>query len=335
MKKGVIFGFIVLVIIILGVGIFFLFGPKSNLQEMCERESWPSEGCSVISDIRGKELCEKCKELIEEEEPKISEINNQEISGEFRESQIWSGEILITGDVFILKDLTILPGTVVKFAVQDDEQRGMETPADGFNDLDPTRLLSYGKSHSFLMVRGKLTSSGTPENKITFTSAAENPKIADWESISIEGDGSLIEHSIIEWSRNGITPGRNTPNSIFRNNIVRQTLWGAISAGASSCQIYDNEIYECGHEGIDVQGGTPVIENNIIHDCHAGIVILDGSPVVKNNIIKNVGSGVHVEEIASPTLENNQVELAPSDSEKEWRYGNFAYVMFGDPINTV
>ncbi|MBU2562431.1 MAG: right-handed parallel beta-helix repeat-containing protein [Nanoarchaeota archaeon] len=334
MKKSVIIG-IVGIIIILGVGIFFLFGSKSNLQERCEKESWPPKGCSVISDIKGKELCEKCKELIEEEKPKTIEIHDQSISGEFMENQIWSGEILITGDVFILKDLTILPGTIVRFAVQDDEQRGEETPADGYNDLDPTRLLSYGKSHSFLMVGGKLNASGKPENKIIFTSASENPKIADWESISIEGDGSLIEYAVIEWSRNGITPGRNTPNSIFRNNLIRQTFWGAISAGTSSCRVYNNEIYECGHEGIDVQGGNPIIENNTIYNCHTGIVVLSGSAVVKNNIIKNVGDGIHVEVGAYPILENNQVELASHDSEKEWRYGNFAYVMFGDPISSI
>ncbi len=67
MKKSVIIG-IILGIIILGIAIFFLAGPsKPNLQEMCERESWPQEGCSVIFDIKDKELCEKCKELIGEE----------------------------------------------------------------------------------------------------------------------------------------------------------------------------------------------------------------------------------------------------------------------------
>ncbi len=67
MKKSMIIGIIVGVVI-LGIAIFFLVGPsKPNLQEMCERESWPSEGCSVIFDIKGKEMCEKCIGLMGEE----------------------------------------------------------------------------------------------------------------------------------------------------------------------------------------------------------------------------------------------------------------------------
>ena len=93
--------------------------------------------------------------------------------------------------------LAPIPGTVVKFAVQDDQQDGWETPADGYNALDPTRLISYGKTHSSLMVEGKLTAAGTLNNKVLFTSAAENPKIADWEAIYPQDDRSLIEYSII------------------------------------------------------------------------------------------------------------------------------------------
>lgn len=262
-------------------------------------------------------------------------VCNQSISGFFMESQIWSGEVVVTGDVTIWQDLTILPGTIVRFAVQDDQHQGYETPADGYNDLDPTRLMSYGITHSSLTVKGKLNAVGTPEERILFTSAAESPKLADWEAIHPQGDGSLIEWAIIEWSRNGITPGdQPTPNSIFRNNVIRHTLWGAISTGWSSCQVYNNEIYECGHEGVDVQGGNPIIENNTIYDSHCGIVILRGSAVVKDNVMRNVGNGIHVGKNATPVLENNHIVLAPHDSKKEWRYGDFAYRMFGDPVGT-
>ena len=257
-----------------------------------------------------------------------------EKTGNFEESEVWGGEILITGDVSIARDLTILPGTVVKFAVQDDQQDGWETPADGYNALDPTRLISYGKTHSSLMVEGKLTAAGTLNNKILFTSAAENPKIADWEAIYPQDDGSLIEYSIIEWSRNGISAGLDTPNSIFRNNIIRYTMWGSIGCGWSGSQIYNNEIYECGHVGIDVQGGDPIIEDNTIYDCHSGIAVLRGSAVIRNNVMTNVGDGIHVGGDATPVLEDNQVEAAPPGSTKEWCYGSFCYLMFGDPVGT-
>lgn len=241
--------------------------------------------------------------------------------------QIWSGEKLITGDVFIEGNLTILPGTIVRFVVGDDQHSGEEIKADGFNDLDPTRLLEYEKTHSGLYVAGKLIAIGTPDEKILFTSAAKEPNYADWVSIGFGGDGSIIEYSIVEWSRNSITPGRNQPNTIIRNNVIRNTFWGGIGAGFSGAHIYNNEIWEAGHEGIDVQGGNPIIENNVIYDSHSGIVILKGSAMVRNNTMINVGDGIYVDDRATPTLENNSVELAPKDSTKEWRYETFAYQM--------
>lgn len=257
------------------------------------------------------------------------EITNGKISGMYLGNQVWRGGISITGDTEILGDLEILPGTIIRFAVQDDQNGGDETPADGYNDNDPTRLLDYSKTHSELVVIGKLVAVGTPEKRILFTSASEIPKIADWVGITPYGDGARIEYSIIEWSRHGIGLGdKATPNSVFRNNIIMQTMWGGLSLGKSSAKAYNNEIYECGHEGIDVQGGNPVIMGNYIHDCHAGIVVLSGSPVIKNNIIKNVGDGIAVLEGSAPQIENNTVELAAPENVKEWRYGNFAYTMF-------
>jgi parallel beta-helix repeat protein len=253
--------------------------------------------------------------------------SDQGISGGFRGDQTWSGEILITGDVGIDGNLTILPGTIVRFAVGDDQNSGEEIGPDGFNDSDPTRLLKYEKAHSGLYVTGKLTAVGTPDEQILFTSAADEPSYADWVSLGFGGDGSVVEYCVVEWSRNSITPGRNQPNTQIRNNVIKNTFWGAIGSGFSGAHIYNNEIWEAGHEGIDVQGGNPIIENNVIHNAHAGIVILSGSATVRNNKMINVGNGIHIDDRARPTLENNQVELAPKGSTKEWRYKDFAYTM--------
>ena len=253
--------------------------------------------------------------------------SGQSISGGFRGDQTWSGEILIIGDVGIDGNLTILPGTIVRFAVGDDQNSGEQIAADGFNDLNPTRLLKYEKAHSDLYVTGKLIAVGTPDEKILFTSAAEEPNYADWVSLGFGGDGSMVEYCIVEWSRNSITPGRNQPNTKIRNNIIKNTFWGGIGGGHSGAHIENNEIWESGHEGIDVQGGNPTIENNVIYNAHAGIVILSGSATVKNNKMINVGNGIHVGKESTPILENNHIELAPKGSTKEWRYEDFAYTM--------
>lgn len=258
--------------------------------------------------------------------------SSQRIAGDFRGNQIWSGEIMITGDVRIGGDLTILPGTIIKFKVEDDQGFGEEIGPDGYNDLDPTRLLEYEKTHSGLYISGKLTAVGTPDELILFTSAAEEPNYADWVSIGFGGDGSRVEHCIVEWSRNGISPGRNQPNTIIQNNLIKYSFWGSISSGFSGAQIYNNEIWEAGHEGIDVQGGNPIIEDNTIYNAHTGIVILSGSARVSNNTMINVGDGIHITKEATPTLKDNYLELAPKHSTKEWRYENFAYKMFGESI---
>ncbi|MDO8660376.1 MAG: right-handed parallel beta-helix repeat-containing protein [Candidatus Woesearchaeota archaeon] len=258
-----------------------------------------------------------------------AKITNSSRSGIYLGNQIWNGDILITGDTTIIGSLTVLPGTIVRFAVQDDQHSGDETSADGYNDDDPTRLVAYSKTHSELVVLGKLTAIGLVDKKIIFTSAALKPKLADWVGISPLGDGSRIEYAIIEWSRHGIGIGNtNTPNSVFQKNIMHNTLWGPLSLGSSSAQAYDNELFECGHEGIDVQGGNPIIIGNYVHDCHAGIIVLAGSPTIKNNVLKNIGDGVHIQEGANPVLENNTVELALENNTKEWRYEGFAYRMY-------
>jgi len=38
--------------------------PESELRKLCEGESWPPRGCNAVPDPRGKELCEKCEELL-------------------------------------------------------------------------------------------------------------------------------------------------------------------------------------------------------------------------------------------------------------------------------
>jgi len=265
-------------------------------------------------------------------------VSNQSISGVQIRSQIWSGEITVTGDVTVFGNLTILPGTKIKFVVSDDKKRGgVEVPPDGYLDLDPARLTSYGKTHSGLTIFGKLSAVGTPEKRILFTSAAENPKIADWDCLSPLGDGSLIEYATIEYMKVGIAPGPNTPHSIFRNNIVRYSWWGNISTNWSGAQVYNNEVYETGHEGIDVQGGNPIIEGNTIYNCNVGIVVLRGSAIVRNNKIINCGgglynTGIHVGKDATPILENNYFEPAPPDSDLKWCYENFCYAVYKWPI---
>ncbi len=238
---------------------------------------------------------------------------------------------MVTGDVEVFGNLTVTEGTIIRFEVGDDQKSGDEVPADGYNTNDPTRLLSYSKTHAGIFVLRKLIANGTESRPITFTSAAPNPEYADWESVVFRGDGSLIQNVIVEYSRNGLNPVGNQTHSVIRDSIVRHTFWGAISSGHSQIQILHNHLYDCGHEGIDIQEGAQIVGDNLIEDCHAGIVILGGSPVVENNTIKGCGDGIHVDPTANPKLSSNTIIPANESENHKYTYQNFSYNLFGKP----
>lgn len=253
------------------------------------------------------------------------------LSGVLMGSQTWSGELLVTGDVQIAGDLTLLPGTVVRVAVGDDRHLGNEVPPDGFNNNDPTRLAAYAVAHAEIGVGGRIVAQGTTDRPILFTSASPTPHLADWQGLVFLGDGSVLEHVAVEWSRNGVTPKGRQPNSVIRDSVVRHTMWGCVSGGDSGMQVLNNDISDCGHEGVDVRSGDAVVRGNTIHDSHAGIVVLAGSPVIDGNVITNVGDGIGGPGVKAARLGQNTVTLAPQNNTLEWRYGDFAYRAFECP----
>lgn len=258
--------------------------------------------------------------------------SNTSLSGLFIGNQIWSGNIYVTGDVEILGNLTVMPGTTVKFSIGDDRRGGDEVPADGFNDNDPTRLKSYTTTHAGLFVFNKLIAKGTQTQPIIFTSAAQKPDLADWEAIVFRGDGSIVENVIVEYTRNGLNPIGQQPNSVIQNSISRHTMWGAISAANSNIKIINNHLSDAGHEGIDLKSnGAQEVSGNTIDDCHTGIASMAGSQLIKNNTITNCGDGVYIDPQSSATSINNTFVPAPDDSERVWRYGEYVIPIFGYP----
>ncbi|HAU66734.1 TPA: hypothetical protein DCW61_05290 [Candidatus Uhrbacteria bacterium] len=261
-----------------------------------------------------------------------TKISDTFISGWFIGNQIWSGSVSVTGDVDILGNLTVLPGTTVKFSVGDDRHKGDEVPADGFNDNDPTRLNSYSTTHSSLFILKKLIAKGEQAKPIIFTSAEQKPNLADWEAIIFRGDGSIVDNIIVEYTRNGINPIGEQPNSVIQNTISRHALWGAISSANSNIKIIKNYLSDAGHEGIDLKfNGNQEVSDNIIDDCHTGIASIAGSQIIKNNIITNCGDGVYISPESSATSIDNIFTPAPAESQRVWKYGNYEIPIFSYP----
>ena len=73
------------------------------------------------------------------------------------------------------------------------------------------------------------------------------------------------------------------------------------------------------------------VANNIIEDCHTGIASIAGSQLIENNTITNCGDGVYIDPKSNAKSINNTFVSAPAGSVREWRYGNYAIPIFGNP----
>lgn len=117
----------------------------------------------------------------------------------------WSGTVILSGQSVVRRGvtLTILPGTIIKFAWTDEEP-------DNVGDGE-------------LTVEGRLIARGTKEAPILFTSAQEKPAMKDWTfvQISVSRD-SIVEHCIFEYAFSGLQVHYSTATireSLFRYNF--------------------------------------------------------------------------------------------------------------------
>ncbi len=171
----------------------------------------------------------------------------------------WSGNVLIQGDVTISRDarLTIEPGTVIKFATKDIHHSGS----------DPTRCE--------LIVKGALFAKGQIDKKITFTSAAKNPKMHDWYGIKIMNfnQPALFNYVIVEYAYNGFDIKKSNP--VIRNSQIRYNYnTGVRIAVRSKAKLIGNIIQDNGYAGVVCEtGAEPILADNMITKNQFGIII--------------------------------------------------------------
>lgn len=117
----------------------------------------------------------------------------------------WSGTVTLRGQNVVKRGctLTILPGTVVKFAWIDEDK-------DEIGDGE-------------LTVEGRLVARGTKDRRIVFTSAGETPKMKDWTFVQLSvNKESAVEYCTFEYAFSGLQVHYSTAvirNSLFRNNF--------------------------------------------------------------------------------------------------------------------
>lgn len=101
--------------------------------------------------------------------------------------ETWSGTVEIRGSVVVPKGvtLTILPGTVVRFA-------RIDVDGDGIGDSE-------------LYVEGDVVARGTGDRPILFTSASGDPAPRDWKYLFINlSRNSVLSHCISEYAFSGV-----------------------------------------------------------------------------------------------------------------------------------
>ncbi len=219
-------------------------------------------------------------------------------SGVINEDEVWSGKIHVTGDIDVIEGvtLTILPGTIIKVALTDDQHKGSGEPqTDIYFPKDPP---FYHNEKITITIHGTLNAVGTPDDMIVFTSVSENPTTYDWWGIDIFH--GRLEYAIVEYGQGNVGIQQSS-DVVIANNIIRNGLGCCIGIGHSnqvSPQILNNEIYNCGHEGIDYAGGSAVIKGNYFH---LGDRSLQPDP-------PRGGLGIVVYKNTYPTIEDNVFE---------------------------
>ena len=226
-------------------------------------------------------------------------------TGVINKDETWGGTIHVTGDIDVNPDvtLTILSGTVIKVALTDDQHKGSDEPkTDIYFPKDPP---FYFKEKITITIHGILNAVGTPDNKIIITSASENPTTYDWWGMDIFH--GRLEYAIVEYAQGDIGI-QHSSDVVIANNIIRNSLGCCVCIGHSnqiSPQILNNEIYNCGHEGIDLAGGSALIKGNYFHlenpeiqpDPMKGengiIVYKDTYPIIENNVFENLTNAIN------------------------------------------
>ena len=253
-------------------------------------------------------------------------VMNTNRTGEINQNETWSGKIFVTGDITVEEGvtLTILPGTIITAVAFSDDQYGGE---DHLNDLaypkDPDRLETQS---IVIMVRGRLNAIGTPDKKIVFTSSKKQTTY-DWDGLYLVH--GKLDYVIVEYARyNNI---QESSDVIISNSIIRNSLECCLCIGhykPVSPQILNNDIYNCGHEGIDNGGGSAIIKGNYFHVENPeiqpepewgriGVVIYQNTyPLIENNRFEKLKKAIYlledpknkIEKGKQATIKNNTIK---------------------------
>jgi parallel beta-helix repeat protein len=201
---------------------------------------------------------------------------------------LWSGDILVTGDVHVPVGitLTIAPGTKIRF-----------TKIDPASDRNLFGINSPYYPQTEIIITGRLIAQGTPDKPILFTSAEAKPQPADWGTLNFLGsDGNVVENCRIEYAYNGIHA--HGAKVLIKNNTIRKTAV-AISV--------KKEEEAKGTPGFGIPADI-VVSGNLIEENKGGINVRYSRAVISHNTIRdNKFFGIWIKEQCQGEISGNEI----------------------------
>lgn len=228
-------------------------------------------------------------------------------SGRMMEDEIWCGDVLITGDVEIPQGvtLTIKPGATIRFTAQRDDQHSQD-------EYDPEDPSTWHATMIVILVLGKLDAQGTSDQPIVFTSDSDVPGPMDWQSITMEDDGTVIlDHVVIEHGHFGLQLNSPTLHASISHSTIRYVTTTGIATGdhpiSGPIIISDSQFIACGREAIDTyRNQNIIVDHNVFSDNYVAIMSVGSSITIDSNLfIRNI-RGVGVVEDGNPTITGNE-----------------------------
>lgn len=227
-------------------------------------------------------------------------VNNTH-AGYITQDEIWRGEFLVTGDIWVRPGvtLTIEPGTTVRITANRDEHNLFHEISDlrmGLNNGWPLNGVRTGEPfrdeqhHVSIRVDGRLVSDGQPASTgdagseptpvfITITSDSPDPTPYDWNRLTIAS--GRIAYTLIEYYRILETLTDDVDISF---GVLRHAGECAVCA-YSNVNLSAMIIFDAGHALVEV-AGNPVISDSVLapnappREC---VHVIRGQPIIMNS----------------------------------------------------